>query len=283
MQLFVIDVLCRQYKFVADGFDWFFDPSLPNSRDQSGNINNVLTLGTVPPTAADGPLLDARQWAEGLALPGIMEARKVLNETHQRLSIEGYTEIDVEHRGDNVLIITRHNAKTHRMCIFFVYTSFTPSAILNPLRCPISYDIKGKLDEVILEARLIIPQEASFVDATDHINGLPSRLLMTSHSKEIKSNFEMFDSRYDDRADITTLRLTSFLPGSVLVVLTQGYPHVHSHVANAVQDIESITDGLPGAKISRSEELLAYSYLLYSCDNEEKDRSRGTRGCYGLE
>lgn len=275
-----------QYKFIANGRDWFFDPSVPHSRDNTNNVNNVLSVGKYPPQQIDQPpFIDARQVTDkSMSLPGIMEARKVLNALHQQLAFEGFSEISVECRLDDILIVIRHDPQTHRMCYFFIYTAFTPAVISHPQEVG-TIEIKGKIDEIILEARLIIPENVLFVDESNYINGLSSRCLVTSHSKEIRSKLNFFNYRYDDRNDKSFLTITtSFLPGSVFIVMTAGYPNVRKAVANSIEEISSISQGVPGAsKISRFEELQAFSYLLYSCGSEERDRSKGTRGCYELQ
>lgn len=212
-----------------------------------------------------------------------MEARKVLNQLHQQLAIEGFNEIDVEIRSDDIIIVTRHDPSTHRMCCFFIYTAFTPAAIANP-KDGGCYEIKGQVDEVVLEARLIVPENAHFVDEGDHINGLLSRCQISKHTKGVGSTLNFFAHRYDADRNTTYLTMTrAFVPGSVFIVMTAGYPHLRHNVARSIGDIDSILEFIPGSvKISRCEELHAYSYLLYSCCNEELDRSKGRRGCYAL-
>lgn len=210
---------------------------------------------------------------------GIMEARKVLNQLHNFLAVEGFSEMEVENRGDEIIVVTRHDPTTHRVCYFFIYTAFTPSVVANPQEGG-SYEMKGQVNEIVLEARLIVPDDASFVDDGLHINGLPSRCLVSSHSKDIQSKFDFFVCRYDGAADKTHLTMKgSFLPGSVFILMTSGYGQIYQAVANGIRSIEAT--GVD-AKTTRADELHAFSYLLYSCSNEELDRTKGKRGCYEL-
>ncbi|XP_055388932.1 glycogen debranching enzyme-like [Condylostylus longicornis] len=276
-----------QYKFVANREDWFFDPALPHSRNQSNHVNNILSMGVNPVKQIhQAKLIEPRQWnSKSHGLPGIMEPRKVLNQLHHRLAIEGFSEVAVESaRGDDILIITRHDPSTHRMCYFFIYTAFSPAVLANPQEGG-AFEIKGSLDEIVLEAQLIVPQDAFFFDETHHINGLPSRCQLSAFSKDLNSKLNFFDSRFDECTDVTHINMNKgFCPGSVFVLMTKGYPKIHEATAQSIKEMGSILEATSvSTKISRPEELHAFSYLLYSCNNEERDRSKGKRGCYELE
>lgn len=211
---------------------------------------------------------------------GHMDARKVLNELHQYLAIEGFDEVDVETRGNDILIVTRHDPLTHRMCYFFIYTAFNSGVIDNPYDGG-SLEVKGQVDKVVLEARLAVDKHAAFANDSDFINGLPSSCDVSACHSSIHSTLGFFESSYDSVGDMTRVVVKkAFVPGSVFVLLTKGYASVRAEIETAIS--VSLPERVLRGRKERVDELLAYNYLLYSCASEELDRSKGQRGCYAF-
>lgn len=261
------------YKFVGDEHVWFHDPALPHQKDAQGNINNVWRCGSPR---------DSSHWRMGDPLPGLMEARKILNQLHQRLSVEEYTECNADVLQESIMVITRHQPRTHRFCLFYLHCAFSPADLCRPSQ-PLVHRFKGRVEEVLLEAHLNIPHDAHFYDDPNAINGLPSELELAEGSPRTTSLRNWFVLNYDTSIDETTITFKSFPAGSVVILLTQGHPRVRESVQHALSDIGHIVgQHLPGTKVTREMELQAFSYILYSCSNEERERSKGVRGCYAL-
>ena len=67
----------------------------------------------------------------GMESIGISKGKKMLNELHERMAIEGYTEFYAETNGD-IVSLTRRNPKTNRSIVMYVHTSFRGNNSQNP-------------------------------------------------------------------------------------------------------------------------------------------------------
>lgn len=216
-----------------------------------------------------------------------MEAKKVLNILHKRLAVEMFTEIELsEVRGEDIMVLHRHQPDGHRSCYFFIYTAYHRGGINQPYEGG-TMEIKGAVEQIVLEARLSTPHNCSPFEEKNRINGLPSCLTISAAAEDLQSQLGLFGMNYDPGLDVTRIRMLSgFRPGCVFVLMTKGYPTVRESVANSIRSIESVieisNDAGEAVELSRSDELQAYNYLVYSCCSEELDRSKGRRGCYEL-
>ncbi|EMS12759.1 glycogen debranching enzyme [Entamoeba histolytica HM-3:IMSS] len=62
---------------------------------------------------------------------GISAGKKIMNELHERMGIEGYNEFYCESNG-NIISITRRNPKTNKIIVMYVHTSFKGNYSSNP-------------------------------------------------------------------------------------------------------------------------------------------------------
>ena len=55
---------------------------------------------------------------------GICHAKKALNKLHERLGVEGFSEVYVEKLVDGFVSVTRHSPKTHESVVLVAHVRF---------------------------------------------------------------------------------------------------------------------------------------------------------------
>lgn len=258
-----------QFKYIVDG-EWCYDNDQPCAKDSFGNINNVFSIHGSKPEAA-------KAWQPGESLPGLMEARRVLNELHSEMAELGYSEISLETLSEDMVLIQRHNPTTHGCVYFLIRSAFQ----LDRIDCTKSHvreiAIPARIDRLLMLAHLrVLGSPKSFVDDAVKINGLPSVLQLHLTSTDMV-HFGSFD--YDQH--MTKIYIQEFSPGSVMVISTFGYAEEKAEIDECLGGkAEGCINDLN--KACESLDLEAISYLLYSCENEEKQLTGGLRGCYDV-
>ncbi|CEM21760.1 unnamed protein product [Vitrella brassicaformis CCMP3155] len=245
-----------QFKFVVDGC-WQIDESQPAVMADDGNINNVIRIGGRPTSS--------RAWLPGDELVGIMAAKRVLNDLHYQMGQEGYDEMYLDLMAEDLTVIQRHSPKTHSTIYFVIRSAFWwPHEYQKPLP---EILIPGRITTLHLAAHLFIPKEeiGAFRRDPIRINGMRGKMDLYHKIDDI--------ARTHIAGPITHLWLDKFPPGSVLVFSAKGWTEVRQQVEHALPSITEVMKGVPLTSISR---------LLYSCDNEEKDRTYGKRGVYDV-
>eukprot|EP00919_Chromeraceae_sp_WS-2016_P010877 GHVR01025476.1.p1 GENE.GHVR01025476.1~~GHVR01025476.1.p1 ORF type:complete len:1429 (+),score=377.13 GHVR01025476.1:323-4609(+) len=239
------------FKFVINNKSWEIDRNLPLSRDSNGNENNFISVDN--PISA--PMIGG--------VPGIMQAKKLLNEIHIKLAVEEYSEVSSCVCGSDVIVVRRFKPLDGKLCYFILRSAFWGGGG----RVPDATDIKldGSVTACLLAASLHVPQDAVHLFRQDNkiINGLYSKL-------EMHNSVSWMGQLLDNNK---LIRLHNFPPGSCLVVLCDPI----NTVTQSDVLIKELVD------ITSTVELEELSYLVFSCENEERDRSKGNRGLYDIQ
>ncbi|CBZ54178.1 putative glycogen debranching enzyme [Neospora caninum Liverpool] len=266
-----------EFKFIVDG-NWTVNADLPRER-VGGNENNVLST--------DGSSLDG-SGNPGDSLPGILSIRPIMNAMHVKAGQEGFNQLAAECKSDDLVVAVRHHPQTHE-CIYFIARCAYQWQQGDPPLPEIQ--LSGKIKEVPLMATLFVPGDARdrFQPAASRINGLPGAARVFSDLSHFAPN-----THFDGASNTTCLRLQNFPRGSALIVCTApGSAFLDaSAVALARERNPLFTPAAaPHSALRfhasqlyprlREVSLTAMSELLYSCDQEERDRGSGTYNVAG--
>eukprot|EP00922_Rhytidocystis_sp_ex-Travisia-forbesii_P065763 GHVS01097677.1.p1 GENE.GHVS01097677.1~~GHVS01097677.1.p1 ORF type:complete len:1823 (-),score=304.21 GHVS01097677.1:256-5724(-) len=252
-----------QYKYVVGG-EWRHDPDQPCVRDAKGNINNILSITGCRPTGC-------HTWREGEALPGFMEVKSILNRLHTEMAEAGYSEMEVESIAEDILVIRRHNTNTHACVHFIIRSAFDGKEHTPSYEMP-EVTVKGKVNKCYVAAKMAAEKRTgrkAFALDPVKINGLESNLIFQTDFGDMADV-----SAFDEDRHVTSLRLRNFPAASVLVFSTFGYGEVKKAVdAQLAHRLDEVCSDM---------DMNAAAYLLYSCEKEEKDLTRGSRGVYEI-
>ncbi|OQR68221.1 glycogen debranching enzyme-like [Tropilaelaps mercedesae] len=213
---------------------------------------------------------------------GIIEAKRLLNEMHHRLAIDGFVEVYVDQLDYNTVAVTRRCPHNDNSVVLVARTAFQCPAdpeeapYLKPLR------IAGKIDDVILEARMVraLLSTEPFVKDSKRINGLTDFKLI------LKSNFPTSESSVVDIRDIDSenceVNFVNFKPGSVIAFrisvgpasrssmeTARGLLRPFGYFKNPVQVPNGVTE------IIEALDLGDINRILFRCDQEERSDGFG--------
>ncbi|KAH8738676.1 Gdb1p [Cryptosporidium ryanae] len=262
-----------EYKYIVDG-NWVHDPNLPYTSDDNGNINNIVTL-----LKRQRSIASLSKWKHGDKLPGIMGARKTLNKLHQRMSINGFSESHVHYLTQDIIMVQRYNPKIQENIYFITHSSFNMD---KTDQLPDVVVLDGCIKDTIFAGTLHVPNYTlKYINDSDRIHGIDSELHKYKNLEEISC------VKYDEIGNQTTLKLKHFPPGSLLILHTikhKGYS-ITQHVFDEFYN--NIATVLPGimSRFLYSDKCHpsdAINFILFSCNNEELDRSQGKRGAYNI-
>jgi len=258
-------LLPLQYKFVVDG-QWTCDETQATTRDAAGHVNNVL--GHVSGAGPDGPEHVAGPDATDNNLPGILSIKQVLNTLHARLGREGFVEIATQHIAGDIVAVQRRAPDTGHTTWFVARSAFARSGLQEQVpgdAAPL--EVHGAIARLHVAATLFVRDDLQHREREDALEGLECYLHMYHRLADVASVWR--------EGDKTWLKLTHFPPGSILVFSTDPTPEI---------SIRCELDKLLAAEVLepllKDLTLGELSYLLFSCDAEEKDRSGGSRGAY---
>lgn len=206
---------------------------------------------------------------------GIMKPRKVLNELHQRLAGQGYTEIHI-HQDGELIVVQRHNPRTHRAAFFIVHSAFSRN--YNNTK-PASVRIPGRIAKVLLAGSIENVQEASqWAPLEAAVSGLSAEFkqLRADADGVVKAMFNLVPLVSEAGQ---TLIWESFPPGSVLVLETT----LPTAAESAIKELALLdSDNVRLPHLFASLTLADFNSLLYCCEAEERSHSGGKRGVYDL-
>ncbi|KAL3127434.1 glycogen debranching enzyme Gdb1p [Cryptosporidium hominis] len=262
-----------EYKYIVDG-NWMHDPNLPYTSDDKGNTNNIITL-----LKRQRSIAMVSKWKHGDQLPGIMSARKILNKLHQQMALFGFNESHVHYLTSDILMVQRYNPKIQENIYFITHSSFTRNKID---QLPETIVLDGCIKDIVFAGSLFVPNYTSvYKNDTNRIHGLDSELHKYKKLEEISTY------SYDPVKNITIINFNKFPPGSLVILHTirhQGFSVTQNALLefyrNTQQSLPKIlTSCLESDHCHPSD---AINYILFSCNNEELDRSSGSRGVYNV-
>ena len=105
---------------------------------------------------------------------GMIALKKALNQLHISLAEQGFHQLMVDQLSTSVLLVTRHNARTHQSVLLIAHTSFF--AATDKWEHINTLSIQGLIDEVLLEGSAGHGENKRIVEdfqrSTQVINGL---------------------------------------------------------------------------------------------------------------
>ncbi|XP_015794828.1 glycogen debranching enzyme-like [Tetranychus urticae] len=199
---------------------------------------------------------------------GIILGKKVINELHKKLSVEGYSEIFVDQVNYDVVAITRHNPVNHKSIILVARTSFSKpdkpwdTGYIQPLQ------VAGYFNKILFEAKLEGGHE-EFHKNSHYLNGLKNM------KADIKQNIRLAESamvKIESNDGSNTVHFNQFPPGSVVCFdVSLEAKHI-----NALNELKSL---------AQSKEELIYllqklslddlNFVLFRNNQEEFDEFHG--------
>jgi glycogen debranching enzyme len=206
---------------------------------------------------------------------GMVAARKVLNDLHSRMEANGYTEQHTHQDGD-LIVIQRHNPITHEAVYGACRTSYAKDGF--SYERTITVKVPGKITKYLgyfyLEVKTEIVKSQT---SSKFIPGLESKLIEMHDPKELEKIFttHVTHSGVDQYVEI---RFKHFPPGSVLLFEVE----LPDEAAAAISKLSNIDDDFSIYECFEPLDATSFSYLFYSCENEELHISEGKRGCYDI-
>lgn len=216
---------------------------------------------------------------------GIVAGKRVLNDLHGLLGLEGFNQNYVDQMNPDIVGVTRQNPITHESFILVAHTAFSypdPNAGSTNVR-PLTFE--GKLEEIYCEiefhSRTLQPfaRPSSFKKDPSVVNGLDDYEIVIRKNIQLKDS-NIFKKTPTILGDSTQLDFANLRPGSVVVVRVSPHTGVtdklkqlhevindfHSEKGSKYQEVKAIIGGL---------NLVDMNLALFSCDQEERDRGFG--------
>lgn len=216
---------------------------------------------------------------------GIIAGKKVLNDLHGLLGLEGFNQVFVDQMNPDIVGVTRQNPITHESFILVAHTAFgypDKNAGATYVR-PLTFE--GKLQEIYCEVEIRNRNSCPYSRPSDFkknptfINGLDE------YEISIRKNIQLSDSKIFSvtpriLGETTQLEFVNLKPGSVVVVRVSP----HDSVSDNLKKLHEVITEFHTEKGSRYQELknivsklnlIDLNLVLFSCDQEERDRGYG--------
>lgn len=217
---------------------------------------------------------------------GIVGGKRILNELHGFLGLQGFNQVFVDQMNPDIVGITRQNPITHESFILVAHTAFgypDPNAGATYVR-PLTFE--GKFEEIYFEFEIQsrknkppFSRPSDFKKDSSFINGLEE------YEVNIKRNIQLRDSNIFNKAptirgESTQLDFVNLKPGSVVVVRVKP----HNSVSDKLKKLHVVIDDFHSEAGARYQELRSIvsrfnlvdlNLVLFSCDQEERDRGFG--------
>ncbi|KAJ5529493.1 hypothetical protein N7527_002886 [Penicillium freii] len=207
---------------------------------------------------------DSDSLAVGSGEGGIGGVKKLLNELHTMMGVEGYDETHIHHDGE-FITVHRVHPKTRKGIFLIAHTAFPGNesgAILAPTH--IAGTSAKHIGSWQLEVDANDETKAKVLADDKYLKGLPS------HTRDIEgTKIEQNDK------DVIISVLESLVPGSIALFETwiPGADHTdgfENNLANGADDAFS--------ELS----LIDLNFVLYRCEAEEREYSDGQDGIYSI-
>lgn len=195
---------------------------------------------------------------------GIGGVKRLLNELHTMMGVEGYDETHIHHDGEYITVHRVH-PKTRKGIFLIAHTAFPGNesgAILAPTH--ISGTQAKHIGSWALEVDAGDDTKAKVSGDEKYLKGLPS------HTRDIDATRIEGDGK-----DVTISVLDTLVPGSIALFETwiPGAEH-----ASGLDNF--LSSGADDAFSGLS--LVDLNFALYRCDAEERDSSNGQDGVYNI-
>ncbi|OJJ43230.1 hypothetical protein ASPZODRAFT_19633 [Penicilliopsis zonata CBS 506.65] len=195
---------------------------------------------------------------------GIGGVKKLLNQLHTMMGVEGYDETHIHHDGE-FITVHRVHPRTRKGIFLIAHTAFPGNGPQNSLPPTHLTGTKAKhIGSWLLEVEADDDSKNQVLSDKSKLRGLPSRVHEFDGVK-IEEN----------GVDSSIYVLEGFVPGAIALFETRipGAEHASGFESH-------ITDGANEAFSNLS--LIDLNFVLYRCDAEERDSSGGRDGVYSI-
>ncbi|KAJ6225035.1 hypothetical protein RDWZM_003580 [Blomia tropicalis] len=210
---------------------------------------------------------------------GIIDGKCALNQLHQFLGTNGYSQSYVDQRDRDTVVVTRHNPKTHKSVILAARTAFYPlhesyASSLKPLR------IEGRFEKILFEMHMTGQPDDNFERHENRINGYHNfnsnvRLMIDSNQSE------MIDLNVIENLSINSIEFKNFPPSSVIafsVGLLDCQVRSVEAIQAAIEQCHSVSSEI--IQIINQFDLIDLNYIIFRSNQEEMDETGN--GAYSL-
>ncbi|OQE41796.1 hypothetical protein PENCOP_c004G02568 [Penicillium coprophilum] len=207
---------------------------------------------------------DSESLAVGSGEGGIGGVKKLLNELHTMMGVEGYSETHIHHDGEYITVHRVH-PKTRKGIFLVAHTAFpgNESGAILPPTCIAGTSAKH-IGSWQLEVDASEDAKAKVLADDKYLKGLPS------HTRDVEgTKIEQTDK------EVKITVLDSLAPGSIALFETW--------IPGADDDDgfeNNLTNGADDAFSELS--LVDLNFVLYRCEAEERDSSDGQDGIYTI-
>jgi glycogen debranching enzyme len=210
------------------------------------------------------PFSSANKLEVGAGEGGIGGVKRLLNELHTMMGVEGYDETHIHHDGEYITVHRVH-PKTRKGIFLIAHTAFPGNesgAILAPTH--ITGTQAKHIGSWVLEVDAGDDTKAKISGDDKYLKGLPS------HTRDIDATKIEGDGK-----DVTISVLDTLVPGAIALYETWIPGAEHASGLN-----KFLSSGADEAFSGLS--LVDLNFALYRCDAEERDSSNGEDGVYNI-
>lgn len=193
---------------------------------------------------------------------GMQRARLELARLHERLALEGYTEVFVDQKTIDIVAVTRHCPRSRRSVILVAHNKFTNNS--SPSHNT-AMDVEGELDAVLLEAKMVKRGDVNgeFTKRADFINGCVDWYAEVTTSSDGDPLTLVEVSSTAANPGKIHVDLGRLVPGSLVVIAVKP---VQTH-RSALEELESLDFGHLKCIVDKLD-LEDIHFALYQCNQE---------------
>lgn len=193
---------------------------------------------------------------------GIIYGRKILNNLHSWLAVNGYSQVFVDQMNSDIVGITRHNPHTHETVVVVSHTSFSKNYVNQPGGLK-HIPIGGVLEKALFEMKLTETAREWEPESENVLIGL------SNFSMEVKEDVPLYQgSMFKIHGGVEGhIELTNFPSGSVVGFKIRPSDKANSAFHSIQSSISSSENDLTSS-LSRLT-YQAFSSLLFHCESED--------------
>jgi glycogen debranching enzyme len=216
--------------------------------------------------------------ADGIEKPlqndGVYFPRKILNELHKKLEVEGYTEIHV-HQEENVITVQRHNPINHKAVYAICHTAFYGGGSNFGQTPKFTVKIPHKITKLLFAAQIDVEMSLR-AESSDTLQGIASKCRMLIDGDDYSSVLTLRECN-DGLAKSFEVHFNNFHPGAVVFFEAT----LHDDEAQASEVLSGLHNDHSLFEHFKHLDCLDFNYLLYRCEAEERSVD-GNSGVYNI-
>ena len=263
------------YKYVLNNSNWVFDVNKPNINDGKGNINNYVDVGK-----SSSSIVSVNKEGKSFHVKDLKIFRRALNKVRQDLS-KYQNEFYLHCEGNFINIFRTFTVNKH-------YLENEPNYDGYALICRTGYDY-GPTPPTRIELPGIYTEfvcGCSIKIGYVNIDNFKNRGDLYGTDSEVY--FTLKGSYLNDLCKIsniggkTVLEFNGNIQANTAIILKfknndeirNGLKTIEKGIMEMEHNWKELTDGL---------EMSDINLILYKCEKEELDNTKGKRGCYGFD